>query len=297
FSARRSSAPVRTRCGIESPVAHTSLLNGRFMAPERSASAQWDVLTAELWAYREQQKQTWGELDNALLGSYLAGEVTAGGRRAVQALSQDPPEPRNPPLLALVPLNEFAPPSPEPPAPPPRLLPFTGSRKARRPFLSRLRERGALVAAACLLLALGLALLKQPAPDRTDHTVSKRVAEVASLKQPGKLAEPRGEPQPPAPASASSVKLAGAKDTRAARFAKRAPDASLEKINQVALWAESQPSSPYAPYFAARGGSPYSRGAWPYGASAYGVGAYGAGAYGASPYGAGGVESVFAKGR
>src|SRR5262249_6227795 len=142
------------------------------MAPERSASAQWDALTAELRAYREQQKQTWGELDNALIGRYLAGEVSAEERQAVEAALQEHPELRKLTDLVLDVLNEFEPVSSEAPAPPPRLLPFTDSRKARRPFLSRLRERGALVAAACLLLALGLALLNQPAPHPTPHPLT-----------------------------------------------------------------------------------------------------------------------------
>src|SRR5262249_9419542 len=44
----------------------------------------------------------------------------------------------------------------------PRLLPFTQQPRARRPFLSHVRRYGALAAAACLLLALGVALGGRP---------------------------------------------------------------------------------------------------------------------------------------
>src|SRR5260370_9873550 len=78
---------------------HSSSQNGLIMAQERvppspsaSTAMEWDVLTAELRAYRNQQKQTWGDLDNALIGRFLAGEVTADQRRMVEAALNDHPE-------------------------------------------------------------------------------------------------------------------------------------------------------------------------------------------------------------
>src|SRR5207253_656049 len=46
----------------------------------------------------------------------------------------------------------------------PRLLPFTKQPKVRHPLLVRLRRDGALTAAACLLLALGVALGSRSLP-------------------------------------------------------------------------------------------------------------------------------------
>src|SRR5260370_41297705 len=109
------------------------------MSHERATPAQWDVLTAELRSYREQQKQTWGELDNALIGRYLAGEVTDDERRAVETALKDHPELRKLTDLVLDALNEFQPSSFEPPASLPRLLPCTDRRHTRLPLLSRLR--------------------------------------------------------------------------------------------------------------------------------------------------------------
>src|SRR5260370_40681957 len=106
------------------------------MSHERATPAQWDVLTAELRSYREQQKQTWGELDNALIGRYLAGEVTDDERRAVETALKDHPELRKLTDLVLDVLNEFQPSSLETPPSLPRLLPFTNRPQPPRPFLT-----------------------------------------------------------------------------------------------------------------------------------------------------------------
>src|SRR5262245_7776260 len=132
------------------------------------ATPQWAVLTAELRAYRDQQQQTWGDVDSALIGRYLAGEATAAEKSRVEAAFEAHPDLRTLADLVRDVLCEFEPSSrtsvqkPEPETPSPRLLPFTSQPKVRRPFLNRLRRNGALVAAACLLFVLGVTLVGQP---------------------------------------------------------------------------------------------------------------------------------------
>src|SRR5262249_54822755 len=131
-----------------------------------SATPQWAVLTAELRAYRDQQQQTWGDVDSALLGRYLAGEATSAEKSRVEAAFEAHPDLRALAELVRDVLGEGEPSltsvqQPRSEGSRPRLLPFTSQPKVRRPFLVRLRRNGALVAAACLLLALGIALVGQ----------------------------------------------------------------------------------------------------------------------------------------
>src|SRR5215213_8132382 len=62
------------------------------MSQEPAEFPSWDAVAAELRACRAQQKQTWGELDNALIGRYLAGEVTSEERDRVEASLEEHPE-------------------------------------------------------------------------------------------------------------------------------------------------------------------------------------------------------------
>ncbi len=134
----------------------------------------WDVLAAELRACRAEQQQTWGDLDSALIGRYLAGEVSAEERRQVESAFAEHPELRRMTDLVRDVLNDFdaaspfpekTNPNPESAAdrPGPRLLAF-GPRKGSVPGRWRVRQHGALAAAACLLLALGVVLVRRPAP-------------------------------------------------------------------------------------------------------------------------------------
>lgn len=213
------------------------------MAQERSAptppaaanAAEWDVLTAELRAYRNQQKQTWGDLDNALIGRFLAGEVTPHERRTVEAALKDHPELRKLTDLVLDVLNEFesapsATPAPLPEQPrPPRLLSFTEHAKNRRPFLSRLRERGALVAAACLLLALGVTLLRLPESGPTTTASRKDEAKVTEVFKPARGSDLASEEDhfPVATVAPTALPSPGA-----------APAVPLERIKAVTSWTE-----------------------------------------------------------
>src|SRR5262249_46977893 len=130
-----------------------------------SATPQWAVLTAELRAYRDQQQQTWGDVDSALLGRYLAGEATSAEKSRVEAAFEAHPDLRALAELVRDVLGEFEPltsvQQPKSAETRPRLLPFTSQPNVRRQLLVRLRRNGALVAAACLLLALGIALVGQ----------------------------------------------------------------------------------------------------------------------------------------
>jgi formylglycine-generating enzyme required for sulfatase activity len=70
------------------------------MTAELSPRERWERAAGELRAFRDLQRQTWGEIDNAILGRYLAGEVTAVERELVEATLQRHPELRE--LLALI---------------------------------------------------------------------------------------------------------------------------------------------------------------------------------------------------
>lgn len=141
-------------------------LTVRTMSSDSNSSAHWDVLAAELRAYRDQQKQTWGELDHALIGRYLAGEVSTEERTQVEAALEQHPELRmltevvSDVLVSIEPRTTAIEPAG------PRILAFTPNPKSK---WQRFRQRTALAAAACLLLGLGF-LLKQHSgtPEQSD---------------------------------------------------------------------------------------------------------------------------------
>src|SRR6185437_14475504 len=110
---------------------------------------------AELRAYREAQQRAWGDLDSVVLGRYLAGEVDGDERRQVEAALDELPELRRLTDLVRDVLGDGDPAlaRDEDPAPP-VCVPLPARRPAR-PSGQRWRQRAALVAAACLLLALG----------------------------------------------------------------------------------------------------------------------------------------------
>jgi hypothetical protein len=162
-------------------------------APQNDG-AQWDRVAAELRAYREAQQRAWGTIDNATLGRYLAGEVNGDERRQVETALQELPELRKLTDLVRDVLEDFEPiatvPSPSISAPAPVILSLSEHRSSRRSSrsgllekagsrLGFLRQRSALVAAACLLLALGLflprsGLLSSVAEPRTGPALASR---------------------------------------------------------------------------------------------------------------------------
>src|SRR5437868_2141154 len=128
------------------------------MATEFDPNEQWDRVASELRAYKETQQQAWGDIDNAMLGRYLTGDVTSEERRQIEQALTQLPELRKLTDIVRDVLDEFDPAAPVPQSQAPATIPFAQPRPARKWFGRVLQQRGALLAAACLLLAIGLAL-------------------------------------------------------------------------------------------------------------------------------------------
>jgi hypothetical protein len=77
------------------------------MASDVNAENQWERVAAELRACREAQQRAWGDLDDALLGRYLAGEVDPEERRQIESALQELPELRKLTELVRDVLGEF----------------------------------------------------------------------------------------------------------------------------------------------------------------------------------------------
>jgi hypothetical protein len=128
------------------------------MATEFDPTEQWDRVASELRAYKQTQHQAWGDVDNATLGRYLAGELSGEERaRVEQALAQYPELLKLTDVVRDV-LDEFDSAAPQPLSEAPKILPFVKPSPTRKPFARVFRQRGALVAAASVLLALGLSM-------------------------------------------------------------------------------------------------------------------------------------------
>ncbi len=121
---------------------------------------QWNWLASELRARKESQRRTWGELDDTTLGRYLAGESSSEERSRVERELQARPELRKLTELVRDVLSELGPLEFETDpavAEAPRLLSFAQA-KQKKTWGQRLRSRSSLVAAACLVLLLGMAM-------------------------------------------------------------------------------------------------------------------------------------------
>jgi hypothetical protein len=127
------------------------------MLQHSTQTSEWDSVAAELRAYSAQHKQTWGDLDHALLGRFLAGEVTPEERAQVEAALDEHPELR---LLTDIVSDVLADTAPvtTPVEEAPRILSFTSAGNASARRSRRFRQMFALAAAACVMLALGIAL-------------------------------------------------------------------------------------------------------------------------------------------
>jgi len=121
------------------------------MSSDLRPGDQWERVAAELKAQREAQRKAWGDIDNLLLGRYLAADTTAEEREQVEAALEQHPDLR---FLTEVVSEVVA----ECPAventPEPAVIPFS-TRKQQPRFLRFTRQRAAL-AAACLFLAVGI---------------------------------------------------------------------------------------------------------------------------------------------
>ena len=152
------------------------------MTPEPNAGSSWDRVAAELRACREDQQRAWGDIDNTTLGRFLAGEVTPEEQQQIENALDNLPELRKLTDLVREVLAEpeTSVPSPAPVPYGPAVVPFSqpqpqtrtiapapapsggwrtpGSSHDRKAWGARFRQRVGLALAACLLLALGVAL-------------------------------------------------------------------------------------------------------------------------------------------
>jgi len=160
----------------------------------------WERVAAELRAFRETQKQAWGDIDNTTLGRYLADEVTTEERQHIEQAIDERPELRLLTDLVRDVLTEFEPATATvPAAPEKRILSFptpAAKQSGSKKWLgASLRQRSALAAAACLLLVLGVSLNSSGNPDplppfKTEGAVAQRLLPgrdsvvVASVKKP-----------------------------------------------------------------------------------------------------------------
>ncbi len=144
------------------------------MSQDSTGTPSWEAVAAELRAYREQQKQTWGDLDSALIGRYLADEVTDTERSLVETSLQDHPELRILTEIVGDVLADCTPAAPvETEAVPPRILSFTSAKPARKNRFQRYQRQFALAAAACLLFGLGVLFDRQSTdPSRAGTSVA-----------------------------------------------------------------------------------------------------------------------------
>ena len=125
------------------------------MASDHGTDGQWERVASELRACREAQQQAWGDMDDATLGRYLAGDVTAEERRQIESALQDRPELRKLTDLVSDVLADFETVS-APQTASPAVLPF---RKAPKTTTRRWRQWTAVAAAAGLLLVLAYSVL------------------------------------------------------------------------------------------------------------------------------------------
>jgi hypothetical protein len=165
------------------------------MSSEMGHDHPWDRIAHELRACKESQRQSWGDVDNATLGRYLAGEASADEQAEVELALQALPELRKLTEIVRDVLDDVAPaPSDEPvpveaAASAPVVLPFAPRAPAARPgrLVSFLRKHSSMIAAACLLLTCAVAMprpgfLSAPrkAPPLTQALASTRPVPVAA---------------------------------------------------------------------------------------------------------------------
>jgi hypothetical protein len=134
------------------------------MASELPPNDNWDRVASELRAYRDAQQQAWGQIDNATLGRFIAGDLSSDEQRHIEQALQERPELRKLTDLVRDVLADFEPAAepakaPPIPAPAPRILPFPKPQPTRSSVVRWVTKRSGILAAACLLLALSAALL------------------------------------------------------------------------------------------------------------------------------------------
>jgi tetratricopeptide (TPR) repeat protein len=133
------------------------------MPIENPDQVQWEKVAAELRAARDAQQRTWGDLDNATLGRYLADEASSAERAEIETAFEKLPELKVLTALVRDVLADSAPAEPV-------LVPATADTArttwqrpiafAPRSGWGTSRQRAAVLAAAGLLLALGSSLFR-----------------------------------------------------------------------------------------------------------------------------------------
>lgn len=56
-----------------------------------AAQARWANVAAQLKQYRDQQRASWGNVDDALVAKYIAGEATDAEKEQVETAIKDNP--------------------------------------------------------------------------------------------------------------------------------------------------------------------------------------------------------------
>jgi hypothetical protein len=145
-------------------VAGRSTVRSSYFHGQKSMSTdfgQWDRVASELRACREAQQEAWGDVDNAMLGRYLADDVTPQERRRIEKDLEHHPELRKLTDLVSDVLRDCEVASPQ--AARASVLSFPAANRVPQRASHRWRQWVAVAAAACLLLALGYTVLPRGA--------------------------------------------------------------------------------------------------------------------------------------
>ncbi len=114
---------------------------------------QWNRVAQELEAYRAEQQLAWGNLDNLVLGRYLAGESTPEEIAEIQESLRNHPELGL--LLECVSDVLVTNPLPAEETAEPETVPFRPEKVKSNPFRSWVFQAATWATAACLLFAFG----------------------------------------------------------------------------------------------------------------------------------------------
>src|ERR1700722_5735838 len=124
-------------------------------------SDSWERVASELRACRESQKRAWGDVDDLTLGRYLAGEVSGDEKQHIEQALDHLPDLR---LLTDLVRNVLEADLPSETSAP-TTLPLTPRVPQRFPRWAR--RYASLLAAACLLLSLGIGLSQFAPPSNS----------------------------------------------------------------------------------------------------------------------------------
>lgn len=230
------------------------------MSSDPNVGGSWERVAAELRACREAQRRAWGDIDNATLGRFLAGEVSPQEQQHVEQALESLPELRKLTELvrdvlgeseaAIIPYGPATMPlSTEPLRPPVPFIRPAQTTKPRRRWPtargSHWRQHVGMAAAAATLLFLGVALPSStnlPASESEPEFVSAAVAMRDDAPEPNVtlLAPPapamRAMAQAnPLPMPSGALRMATAEDTLFSHV-----DASLQALEADGKTSEAR---------------------------------------------------------